>query len=1071
MPGYWHNKMELLFPEDMREVKFFCSSKDKNVCRRADILLNDRRTLEIQHSHISSNEIENRFNNWNKFGKEIIWLVDGNTEDVVCELLSSNNYLLIFNKVWKYKSFVKTYDFILLEVKNKVFKIELKKIKNKMIELREYKNLKDVIQILKTNPENIWSHWRDENVIKSKLVIHQLGAGNGKTYGIWRSISTNNDKKTYIIITKQHSAKNVIYEELIDQKQRKEYHIENLTCYNENNTQKHFVINYTHKKSNKNCKVIIGTIDSFCYNLAGSSSSTSDIFRDILKNVRENGANKVTQYGYMNFGGQSCILNRQTEIWIDEVQDLPKDYLFAMTRLMLDYSCDINVVGDKLQTLEYEDNFMTAITGEGLPNIAIIKNKARNINRRINTLGLYEEINCLVDFKSFSLPEISLPNEKKRDILNNKEKTIEIIESPEIYANDRDKEKLKNYIITILKKVEYEVDLNNYTPENFMFIFPIMKKNAIASELYVKLQEFWIKKFEDKKYITQIKNEYWKKYDHTKYTEYVFLHKHTEGVCINTQDSIKSTRIMSIRTSKGDGREVVFILNTTEQSLKKVSNKEFGLIYESHLHVALTRSKNKIYFGLTKNNDEIHRRFGESGYVDYLCDIKTTMPLERIIETIDKNEIIKLLLENGITQRKFIHEIDEKKSNKTKKSVDWGYHCIKYYSFFFRVILNVVENKFENSDYFKSGLYITLRKISSLRIERKNPKDFYEFIYKHQYNFNNPMTVFPVCILSKKLNYKKYSELIEESILKIQNFIKQDNLRLMNVYQSIIFVYMIQLYTSGNKAETTPGDIYNITHFFETKKNKEHELLNYLKNSDKIIEQSKIKNTKIHWDILKHIELTSKNDEFKISKLQFPILGNTENDVTHIILKNSLNKLNFWEVFIEIFLERFLIYNPHPGHEEKKNKNIEKYSDKKINTYLFILNENRYIKIEWCWDKLLKSKILDQIKLAIVSIYSENHSSVYDYLTDVIINKERWCDDVTPFKYISKYMKQKYKYPNYIINYFENSHEKWIQKKDKEVRETYKNKKIFVDTLNNKLTVSVDDYLGLLENSKFSSNF
>ena len=53
--------------------------------------------------------------------------------------------------------------------------------------------------------------------------------------------------------------------------------------------------------------------------------------------------------------------------------------------------------------------------------------------------------------------------------------------------------------------MEYEVDLNNYTPENFMFIFPIMKQNAIASELYVKLQEFWIKKFEDKKYITRFR--------------------------------------------------------------------------------------------------------------------------------------------------------------------------------------------------------------------------------------------------------------------------------------------------------------------------------------------------------------------------------------------------------------------------------------------------------------------------------------------------------------------------------------------------------------------------------------
>ena len=129
MIGEWHNKMEGLFPVEMREIKFFCSSIDTNTCRRADILLNNKRTCEIQHSNISNKEIENRFNDWDKFGKEIIWLVDGNTDDVICEKLSSNNYLIIFNKSWKYKSFIKKYEYILLEINNKVFKIELQKIK------------------------------------------------------------------------------------------------------------------------------------------------------------------------------------------------------------------------------------------------------------------------------------------------------------------------------------------------------------------------------------------------------------------------------------------------------------------------------------------------------------------------------------------------------------------------------------------------------------------------------------------------------------------------------------------------------------------------------------------------------------------------------------------------------------------------------------------------------------------------------------------------------------------------------------------------------------------------------
>ena len=39
MPGKWHDSMENHFPKDMREIKFYCSSKVSNTCRRADIRL------------------------------------------------------------------------------------------------------------------------------------------------------------------------------------------------------------------------------------------------------------------------------------------------------------------------------------------------------------------------------------------------------------------------------------------------------------------------------------------------------------------------------------------------------------------------------------------------------------------------------------------------------------------------------------------------------------------------------------------------------------------------------------------------------------------------------------------------------------------------------------------------------------------------------------------------------------------------------------------------------------------------------------------------------------------------
>ena len=1055
MPGQWHNDMEKLFPKNMQEIKFFCSSSENNTCRRADILLNNKRTLEIQHSHINENEIIKRFNDWNKFGKEIIWLVDGNTNDVDCEKLTNNNYIIQFNKSWKYKSFIKTYNNILIEIDGNIFNIELKKIKCKMILLSEPKPLKDVIEILKNNPEKIWNIWDNSNVIKPILKIYQQGAGNGKTYGIWKNICENEDKDTYVIVTKQHSAKNVIYEELIDQTNREEYHIENLTKKEEINTHKHYAIKYTHKKSNRECKVLIGTIDSYCYNLSGTDEKSQNFFEGILNNIDKNGLTKVTPYGFMNFAGQGIFINRKSEIWIDEVQDLPISYLYAFTRLMLETCCDVNIVGDKLQTLEYNKNFLTEIVNEKLPNINIVIETEKNDNRRIKVKRMYNKINEFIEFKKYKLKEISC---NESILSESKEEPFEIIDSPVIYANDKDENKISDFVSSLIKKLDSQVNFNNYTPEDFMFIFPIMKSNILAIELQTNLQNYWLKKFNDKNYIANIKNKHWEKYNHINYTQYVHLHKHTKGQVINTRDSIHATRIMSIRTSKGDGRPVVFILGTTERSLKLVSNNENGLVYESHLHVALTRAKNKIYFGLIKNNDNIHSRFKNIDEVEYLPIIKRKIQINKLIEqTLDKDKIQNILLENNVSLEDYFPD-NSKNNMNIKEQVDWGYHCIKYAVYVSKIIFNIIETHSDSTEYYNSHLYITIQKISELKITRKSTTDYWKYLKDKQYKYGyKQMKEMPICVLNKQHNWIEYIKIIENTMKAIQKKIISNEITNMDVFESIVFVYMMDIYINQCYSETiTPMDLYNITHFFHGNKNtKEKDLLNQLDSINDMVESALNNNEKnMKWNLYKHIKLDS-NDEIEVKKLQFPIIG-YGNKISHIMLKSSISELNFWDIMIECLMDRFLIYNP----DSEKDK--EKYKDKEIETFIFILDEGKCIKINWDWDKNLYNDILEELKLSIEKYYGDYHMDIYKYLIQIKSpdnNGKYWGKKTkfkNPFSYISNKIRDiKYNdipiYPSYIYNLFEEFDNKWLQNKKDFVKKSYETYDSFNNILNIKL--------------------
>ena len=91
---------------------------------------------------------------------------------------------------------------------------------------------------------------------------------------------------------------------------------------------------------------------------------------------------------------------------------------------------------------------------------------------------------------------------------------------------------------------------------------------------------------------------------------------------------------------------------------------------------------------------------------------------------------------------------------------------------------------------------------------------------------------------------------------------------------------------------------------------------------------------------------------------------------------------------IEVLLERFLIYNP------KSQDDKIKFKDKKINTYLFLLDKNSFIKIEWDWDKELIDEIKPELKEVLKKHFESYHNDIYKYFNHIRTTKEElWNDE------------------------------------------------------------------------------
>lgn len=469
-----------------------------------------------------------------------------------------------------------------------------------------------------------------------KIYFNQRGAGCGKTYESIQLLTQKNiifkNKNIFIYLTKVHSAKDVIYGELLEQQDRGA--LCNLVVVDEDdNIGKQYKMTYLNVETNKEILVIIGTIDSFNCAMANKETvpMSDDYFSAIIETIKNGNVTISSKNRNLKYARKNPVLNENCLIIVDESQDLIEDQIRAFDVIVDMSKVDVYVIGDKLQSIWREDNVYTCIDNAVLTT-PIIKNVGLNKCLRFHNEQFINFVNHIIPFENYGLPPITeICDGNCRYIHENNIKPYVIFDTPKMRTHENtamalDYIKMHNIILYITKCMDNEIKKYNYLPNNFMFIFPILSKNAFAKIVEIEIQKYWHNKFNDPEYQENVlaNSNHWKnkiniinedylaniddKECNSGCYKYIYLHKSEEGKSINLKESENASRIVTIHTSKGTGREVVFLLGMNELSIK-IFSKTSLLVYESLVHVALTRQKKSIYIGIENNNDDICRRF------------------------------------------------------------------------------------------------------------------------------------------------------------------------------------------------------------------------------------------------------------------------------------------------------------------------------------------------------------------------------------------------------------------------------------------------------------------------------
>lgn len=1027
----WHSEWQGNF--ENTEIVFNTEGQISN--RRADIVEGNY-VIEIQHSLISREEVNNRNHDYKVNNKKVLWIIDGN------ELIEINGTIMTFDAVWKYDSFIGC-DYVYVDKMGQLYKINMNDAKSSQIHipipLLKYEFIKNIKQGVEMNTEH---------VVQTQLFIKQQGAGNGKTWGIINMIGREDFShyKKFIYVSKQHSARNIIKEEFMHQQE--ELNITDV-IYKEIN--KKYIIEYINNKGVK-CSIIIATIDSFMYAVGSKTENSYDMFEGIVNSII-NDHIETDLKGGIKFATINPKLNAETLYIVDETQDLSQMYAKAILKIMDHTHMDVYVVGDKLQSISNENNAFTYFMEQSR---AIIETPI-NICRRFTHPLLVDFVNHMVPFNKYDLLPVT-PWKTTENTSEPLKFLLQIRTPPKEYSQLRINENIEN-IMYYFKK---EVEENNYFPENFLIVTPFVTTNPLVNALDMAINDFWIEWFETH---TFPEHEYWKTYSNDNYYRFSIFHKSEQGSSINLDESKYSTRIVSIHSSKGDGREVVFVIGLTDYSLKAFSGVKESLKYDSLLHVAITRMKKSLY--ITYDNDDIGKKikdFQDKSGQEFMVD---EIYIKCVIQPRDILDIY------GEEINKLLPELMYNDNNDNKEIVDMSHHNIRF-GIMCMTILQMLEN--ETFDRY-SQIKTRINKACKAKIIDCTNWKYYNVQLKlingtYENNYEDKVNTIPILKISGQ-EYNEYYKIIKKYIEYIQDTILHKKLCPL---EQIILYYITQITSLGNYTQITMIELYNIIDTYKKsyklsmlghdnclcKKNfKDHDnknsftdyLLSHYEKMNKlkiIIQKLKKDHQNTSWN-MDHCINCSGNNNFKIKSSCTLIGYNNENSILCYI-KPELNKLNFNEIKTKAIIDIFIIMN-------ETNENYNKYNGKKIIVCIISLNLDEPYYIDFGEINDIK-EIINKAMFAYYSIKNKDVFRFYKYYKHqgLSISKitNKYDEKNEPLN--SSNEKSKPINAHYITQFFHTIRDEYADCEDR--TEFIKDLELnFMDKINKELQESIDSWL------------
>ena len=801
------------------------------------------------------------------------------------------------------------------------------KYNNKLVAVQGLKNkwhFRHIIPCILCNP------LYKDILNNDNLFIHQRGPGSGKTWNIINMIQRNEflHYTKFIYVSKQHSARSIIKDEFMSQYNAG---LLNITNFNFKDLGKKYIIEYTNS-NHISCSIIISTIDAFMYAIGDKTVQTYDLFEGIVQSIIDN--IKIDET--IRFANMDTNLSETLYI-IDETQDLKELYAKALIKIMNDTNMSAYIVGDHLQSISNEQNAFTYLLKDLNVNMNINTNinikkyveTPINICRRFSHKQLISFVNYMTPYKKYNLLPITAYDDNK---LTDNALTILFQKN----MNEQIEEIMVYYAI--------EVEKNNYLPEDFLIITPFITSNPLINALNMSINEFWIDKLGPN-------------YNYN----YSVIHKSEIGSSINLDESIKSTRIVSIHSSKGDGRNCVFVIGLYEQSLKTFSGLKDSLIYDSLLHVAITRMKKKLYI-LCSEKDEIGSRIKNFLFQNDLpcsssvLNINTTIKIKNILPMC--GEKISLLFKENKT---FIPD-----------TVNGNYN-VRQFIFMQQILFGLKEQQFDRMSHIKVINEIALNSPIVICSSWKEYNIRLKMINGTQENeYKDKMMCIPLLKIKNNIDIND----IIDNIKLIKNNMKANNL---SPLQMIIFYYMTQITCKGMYTNMTIIELYNIIHIFNETDIFNDYLLEHddkMSDADIIVKKLIKKFPKTSWNPNCSVEY---NGEFTL-KTNIDLIGYNKDTVILCYIVPCLNNINYNEIKIKSIIDSYII---------SKSGNI-KYDKKKIIVSVLSLNELLYIE----YDEYNKIKpILNE---TLFNYFSLKNKEVFNYYKEygVIKTNVKYIDNV-----------------------------------------------------------------------------